>query len=258
MSDIHGRFIWYELMTTSVDGAKTFYGDVVGWTAQDMDMPGGAYTLLQIDGNGVAGVMPMMGDAEAQGLPPNWTGYVAVDDCDAAAAKVKALGGSVFRAPDDIPGIGRFAIVADPTGAVIAIMTPAPMDGERPQPPAGTPGTTGWHELLAGDLAAAVPFYEQLFGWKKDGDMDMGPMGTYQLFANQDGQVGGMMTKPEQAPVPAWLYYFRVPDIESARWRVTDGGGEVMNGPMEVPGGDWVIQAKDPQGASFCLVGKKG
>lgn len=257
MSDFHGRFIWYELMTPDVAGAKRFYGDLVGWTAQDMPMPDMTYTVLQTDGNNVAGAMQMMEGAAAQGIPPNWTGYVAVDDCDAAAAKVKTLGGSVMREPDDIPGIGRVAVIADPGGAVIAIMTPLPQDPPRPAAPMGQPGYTGWNELNAAALEPAWAFYAALFGWKKDGDMDMGAMGAYRLFANQDGQVGGMMKKQEQMPVPAWLYYFRVLDIDAAGGKVTAGGGQVLNGPMQVPGDDWIINGVDPQGAMFSVVGKK-
>src|SRR5690242_1753665 len=114
MSD-HGRFIWYELITPDTAGAKRFYGDVVGWTAQ--------------------------------GMPPNWTGYICVDDCDAAADKIKRLGGAVRQPPTDIPGIGRFAVVADPAGAVFAIMKPIPPEGSRPPPNIGAVGQTGWHEL---------------------------------------------------------------------------------------------------------------
>lgn len=257
MSEFHGRFIWYELITTDPAGAKAFYGDVVGWTSQAMPMPGGDYTVLQADGNGVGGVMEIPPDAKAAGTPPNWTGYIAVDDTDAAADKVKSLGGSVMRPATDIPGVGRFAVVADPTGAVFAIMTPIPMDPPRPQVPRGTLGHCGWHELYAGDLEKAVAFYEQMFGWKRDDAMDMGPMGKYQLFSNQDGQIGGMMTKPADVPMPAWGYYFQVGDIEGAKARVEAGGGKVLNGPMEVPGGDWIVQAQDPQGAMFAVVGKK-
>src|SRR5689334_11691161 len=127
MSD-HGRFIWYELITPDMAGAKRFYGDVVGWTAEDMPaMPGAEpYAVLSFDGNGVAGIMNLGAAMKAEGMPPNWTGYVCVDDCDAAAAKVKQLGGAVHREPMDIPGVGRFAIVGDPGGAVIAIMKPTP------------------------------------------------------------------------------------------------------------------------------------
>lgn len=257
MSDSHGRFIWYELMTPDVAGAKAFYGEVVGWTAQDMPMPDMTYTLLQVDGNGVAGAMPLTPETAAQGVPPNWTAYVAVDDADETAAKAASLGGKVMQQPLDIPGVGRFAIIADPTGAVIAVMTPAPMDPPRPPVQPGTPGHGSWHELYADDLEKAFAFYAELFGWTKDQDMDMGPMGTYRLFANQGGQAGGMMTRPDNIPVPLWLYYFQVDGIEAAAERVKAGGGQVLNGPMEVPSGAWIIQALDPQGAMFALVGSK-
>jgi uncharacterized protein len=260
MSDTHGRFIWYELITPDVAGAKRFYGDLVGWTAQDMPMPDGGgepYSVLSADGNGVGGMMNLGPAMKAQGMPPNWTGYVAVDDCDAAADKVKTLGGSVMRPPTDIPGIGRFAVIADPTGAVIAIMTPAPMDTPRPTLERNALGNVAWHELYAGDLEKAFAFYAELFGWKKDSDMDMGPAGAYRLFSNQEGQMGGMMTKPDNIPTPAWLYYFQVGDIAAAKARVETDGGKVLNGPMEVPGGGWIIQGQDPQGAMFAVVGTK-
>lgn len=257
MTDNHGRYIWYELLTTDPEAAKRFYGDVVGWTWRDMTGGGMTYSVAEADGNGVGGAMTIPPEAKAMNVPPNWSGYVCVDDCDAAAEKIKGLGGSVLRAPDDIPEIGRFAVVADPHGAVFEIMKPLPMDPPRKEFPQGTLGHTSWHELYAGDVAADVAFYEALFGWRKDQAIDMGPMGTYQLFANQDGVIGGMMAKPAQVPRPAWLYYFQIGQIDEAVERVKRGGGQVVNGPMEVPGGDWIIQAVDPQGAMFALVGKR-
>jgi predicted enzyme related to lactoylglutathione lyase len=257
MSD-HGRFIWYELMTPDMAGAKAFYGDVVGWTSSDMPGAEGHYALFGIGGYEVGGLMPLAEEHKAQGVPPNWTGYVAVDDADAAAAKAKSLGGSVMREPEGIPGIGRFAIVADPNGAVLAIMKPTPPEGGRPAPPADGLGLAGWRELYSGPTGETFAFYAALFGWTQDEAHDMGPMGLYQLFSNQDGQVGGMMQKPDNVPAACWLYYFKVGDIDAAAARVKAGGGQVLNGPMEVPSGDWVLQGMDPQGAMFCLMGKKG
>jgi predicted enzyme related to lactoylglutathione lyase len=257
MSDNHGRFIWYELMTDDVDGAKAFYDDVVGWRHEDMSAGGMSYTIVKANGDGVGGMMPIPADAKAMGVPPNWSGYICVDDCDAAAQKVKSLGGQVIRAPDDIPDIGRFAVVADPHGAVFEIMTPLPMDPPRAHAPMGTTGHTSWHELYAGDLDKDFEFYGAMFGWRKDQAMDMGSMGTYQIFANQDGPIGGMMNKPPQAARPGWLYYFQVGDIDAAVGRVTHDGGQVVSGPMEVPGGSWIIRGVDPQGAMFALVGSR-
>lgn len=258
MSDFHGRFIWYELMTSDPAGAKAFYSNVVGWTPQDMPMGDMTYTVLNAGDHGVAGLMQIPQEAAAMGIPPNWTGYVAVDDCDTSAEQAKTLGGSVMRPPMDIPGIGRFAIIADPAGAVIAIMTPTPQDPPRPELPNGTQGSSGWRELYGADPNAGFDFYSQMFGWKKDDAMDMGPMGKYQLFSNQDGQVGGMMRKPENVPMSCWIYYFHAGPIDAAAGRVTSGGGKILMGPMEVPGGDWVLQGTDPQGAVFALIGSKG
>lgn len=255
MSD-QGRFVWYELLTSDPEGAKTFYSKVVGWTPQDMPMPGMTYTLLNVGDRGVAGLMGFQPHMPP-GIPPNWTSYVAVDDCDASAEQAKALGGSLITGPMDIPGVGRFAIIADPAGAVISIMKPTPPEPPGPPLPKRTPGTPGWSELYGADPATGFDFYAQLFGWKHDSDMDMGPMGLYRLFSNQDGQVGGMMRRPEQVPVSCWIYYFFVDDIDAAAKRTTDAGGSILMGPMEVPTGDWVFQARDPQGAVFALLGPK-
>ena len=251
MSD-QGRFIWYELMTPDVAAAKAFYASVLGWSANDM--PDMSYTVMNAGAAGVAGVMGLPDALRAQGVPPNWTGYVAVDDVDAAARKLESLGGSVQKAPQDIPGVGRFAVVADPHGAVFNIMTPLPRDEVQPHPARGAPGYAGWRELMAGNLAADWPFYVEMFGWAQTGEHDMGPMGVYRLFGNQDGEVGGMMTRPEQMPVSAWAYYFEVDDIHAAARRVAEAGGQVRNGPMEAPDGSWVLQGADPQGAAFGLV----
>jgi predicted enzyme related to lactoylglutathione lyase len=259
MSEHHGRFIWYELITTDLDGASRFYEDVVGWTHEDMTNDCMTYRMVKADGNGVGGMLLIPPEAKAMNAPPSWAGYIAVDDCDAAADKIKRLGGQVIRAPDDIPEVGRFAVVADPQGAVFEIMKPFPPPGARPEFPArGVPGHCSWRELYAGDLETAFAFYAEMFGWRKDEAVPMGPMGTYQLYANQDGVVGGMMTKPPQVPRPCFVYYFQVGDIDAAAERVKKGGGQVYMGPMEVPGGDWVLQGADPQGAVFALVGTKG
>jgi hypothetical protein len=158
--------------------------------------------------------------------------------------------------PTDIPNVGRFSVVADPQSAVFALFN-SPNTCDAPLPERGTPGHVGWHELSAADWQKAFAFYSELFGWQKGDAMDMGAMGTYQIFSVGGQPVGGMMNKPPMVPVPNWLYYINVADIDAATDRVKTGGGQILNGPMQVPGGDWIIQGKDPQGAMFALVGKK-
>jgi len=255
MPDPQGCFVWYELMTTDTEGAKAFYGQVVGWGTRDA--PGGLpYTLFTTGEMPVAGLMDLPKEARAMGAPPGWIGYVAVADVDAAADRAKRLGATVHVPPQDIPNIGRFAILADPQRAVFALFRGA--DSGKYEPPApGTPGQIGWHELLAADWERAFDFYAALFGWQKADAIDMGGMGTYQLFAAGGPPIGGMFNKPPMVPAPFWLYYFRVGDIDAAAGRVTGGGGQVLNGPMEVPGGDWILNAVDPQGAHFSLHARK-
>jgi predicted enzyme related to lactoylglutathione lyase len=251
-----GRFVWYELMTTDTAAARRFYGDVVGWGTRDSSMPGMEYTLFTVGEAGIGGLMPLPDEAKKMGVPPNWSGYVAVDDVDATAARVQELGGSVHMPPRDIPEVGRFAVVADPQAAVFILFKPS-LPGDGPAD-LRTQGHIGWHELYTTDWQSAFTFYSALFGWQKDQAMDMGEMGIYQLFSHEGQQIGGMFNKPAEVPVTFWLYYFNVGDIDAAIERVTKGGGRVLLGPMEVPGGMHIIQGQDPQGAMFALVGTRG
>ncbi len=245
-------FVWYELMTTDMDAAEAFYGAVVGWTPQSIPQPDMRYTVMKAGDRMAAGVMALPPEAREAGARPGWVGYVGTDDADASTRKVREAGGMVHREPADIPDIGRFSVVADPQGAMFMLFQP--MGGDNSPAPAGTPGHVGWHELYAADWPSAFDFYAGQFGWTKGRAMDMGPMGTYQLFAAGGDAIGGMMNKPDVIPVPVWLYYFNVEAIDAAAARVTAGGGQVINGPHEVPGGAWIIQCMDPQGAMFALV----
>ena len=256
MAATPSRFVWYELMTTDPAAARAFYTQVVGWQTADAGMPGMDYTLLSAASHQIGGLMALPPEASAAGVPPNWAGYVAVDDVDAKAAALQQAGGSVRRPPADIPGVGRFAVVADPYGAAFCLFK-GNQQGPMTSPAAGTPGTVGWHELMAGALEPAWAFYSQLFGWTKADAIDMGPMGVYQLFTAGDAPIGGMMTRPPEMPVSAWLYYFNVDAIDAGVGRIQAAGGKVVNGPMAVPGGSWIVQASDPQGAMFALVAPK-
>lgn len=259
MSNPHGKFVWYELMTTDTAGAESFYRSVIGWGARDSGQPGMAYTMLTVAGNAIGGMMALPEDACKAGARPGWVGYVWARDVDATAAQVKAAGGAVHRPPADIPGVGRFAVVADPQGAAFALFKCAAEGQAQPPAPApGTPGHAGWHELHAGERESAFAFYSGQFGWTKAEAFDMGgPVGIYQLFATGGAPVGGMMRKMDVFPAPFWLYYFNVDDIDAAAARVTGGAGKVLNGPHEVPGGNWIVQSLDPQGAMFALVGPR-
>ena len=254
MTTKQSSFVWYELMTTDVAAAKAFYGSVVGWSMQDMPMPGMTYTIVSMGEAQVGGIMPIPKDAAAAGMQPCWASYIAVDDVDAGAATVQRLGGKILAPPTDIPTIGRFATVADPQGAMFNLFKPN-RAGERTYSMA--PGQVGWHELHARDFAKAFEFYAAMFGWTSGDAMDMGPMGTYQILKIGDVPVGAVFNSPAADKARFWLYYFNVADIDAALARLTAGGGRLMMGPVQVPGGNWIVQASDPQGAPFALVGPK-
>jgi uncharacterized protein len=256
MVNSHGRFVWYELMTTDMEAAKAFYANVVGWGTRDASMPGMAYTLFTAGGAAVGGLMVLPEDARKKmGAKPSWIGYVGVNDVDAAADRIKHLGGTVHVPPKEIPNISRFSVVSDPQMATLALFKWLKPDQAEPAE-LSTPGRVGWHELLATDWEQAMAFYGELFGWQK-ADADIGAVGTYALFSAGGRTIGGMFTKPAMVPVPFWLYYFNVGDIDAAAKRVKAGHGQILNGPIAVPGGNWIVQCTDPQGAMFALVGKR-
>jgi uncharacterized protein len=114
-----------------------------------------------------------------------------------------------------------------------------------------------WNELATTDPEGAIAFYGQQFGWNQEGDMDMGEMGKYRFIQNRGTTIGAVMPKPAQLPVTLWTYYIGVEDIDRALDAIKAGGGQVLNGPMEIPGGEFAVNAMDPQGASFGLVGPR-
>jgi uncharacterized protein len=252
--DYPGSFVWYELITTDVAAAKVFYADVVGWGTQDAPTPDFPYALLTAGATPVGGVTELPEVARQRGATPRWAGYVGVKNIDAAADRIKGLGGAVYVPPTE-SNIGRIAIVSDPQTANFALvkgLKPAQMKPAGP----GKPGHVGWHELHATDWEKALAFYVELFGWQK-ADFEINTEDPYQPFAVEGLTIGGMLTKPLTEPVPFWLYYFNVGDIDAAAERVQRAGGRIFTGPLELPGGGWIVRCGDPQGAPFALQGKR-
>jgi uncharacterized protein len=253
MVSSHGCFVWYELTTADAEAAKAFYADVVGWGLRDASMPGAAYTLFTAGEVAVAGLIGLPAEAQKMGAQPRWTGYVGVDDVDAATDRLERLGGTVYVPPTAVPDVSRFSVVADPQAATLALVKW--LNPGQPQPAALTlPGHVGWHALCAVNWQKALAFYGELFGWQK---VDAGVAGidTYQLFSAAGQTIGSMSTKPPTVPMPFWLYYFNVGDIDAAVERVKAGGGKILEGPVDAPGDKRIARCTDPQGAMFALTG---
>lgn len=251
-SQNRGRFVWYEHLTKDVKAAIAFYSEVVGWKTQPFAEGGGDYVMWVGSQGPLGGVMKLPDEAAKMGAPPHWMAHVQVDDVDATAALAKRLGGKVYKEPADIPTVGRFAVLGDPQGPAISVFKPA--QGEMTLHDPSKDGEFCWNELLTSDSAAAFGFYSELFGWKIQDEMDMGPVGTYRIFGVGDLRLGGTMTIPPGAPMPPmWIYYASTGDLDAALRRATAKGAKVMNGPMDVPGGGRIAQLTDPQGAAFAL-----
>lgn len=255
-----GSFIWYELMTPDPAGAKAFYDAVVGWDIEPEPAGEMDYRMIRRSSGGNAGgVLRLTDEMRGHGARPVWLGYVGVDDVDATVASAEGDGGKALMPPFDIPNVGRVAMVADPTGAPFYVMKPIPPAGE-PDPTSDVfsvdrPQHVRWNELSSSDQDGAIAFYTRHFGWAQDGAMDMGGMGQYKFIQQGGTTIGAIMTKPPQRPVSMWTFYVGVDDIDRAAEAVTAGGGQILHGPIEIPGGEFSLSGMDPQGASFGLVG---
>lgn len=251
-SDMSAGFIWHELMTSDPDAAKAFYAEVIGWEPVPFPVTGMEYTVVKAGDRGVGGIMAIPDEARASGMQPAWVGYILSKDIDAGIADLQRAGGKLHRGPWEVgAGVGRIAVVSDPQGAMFMLLEPE--GAAQPPVPPMTPGHIGWNELMTDDWEKAFDFYSGLYGWTKGQGIDMEAMGIYQLVALDGVDMGAMMNRPPDIPIH-WGFYFIVDGIDAAVRRVTDGGGQITMEPMEVPGGQWVANCTDPQGAHFGMV----
>jgi predicted enzyme related to lactoylglutathione lyase len=243
-TNLRGRFVWHELLTSDAEGGMSFYRKVANWKNEPYpDVPG--YSVFMGKRGPVGGAMAM------PEMPPTWLCSIGTPDVDAMVNQAVNLGAKLKQGPADIPP-GRFAILTDPQGAAFALYSPNLMDDADPAPQVGE---FSWHELVTTDPDAAWAFYSELFGWEKTTAMDMGPdLGVYQMYGLPGLELGGIYKKPKNYPAPPnWLPYIMVDDAKKATATSNKHGGKVMNGPMEVPGGGWIMMGMDPQGAAFAV-----
>jgi uncharacterized protein len=241
-----GTFSWVDLATADAAGAKEFYGELFGWEAEDMPGEGGTYTMFRLDGKDVAACF-----TQKDGPTPHWNSYVTVEDVDSAVAIAIELGGSVLMPGRDVERIGRMAVIADPTGAAVALWEPR---GHIGAGLVNAPGALCWNDLGTTDLDAAMAFHGELFGWTFEKRMDEDPL-RYMRIRNVDTENGSihLQGEDERGAPPHWDVYFATSDLDGTNSRLTELGGQVLVPPLEVPAGGRVSVAKDPQGAAFGL-----
>jgi hypothetical protein len=245
-ASVRGRFVWHELWTPNSAGAHEFYSELVGWSTQAWEHDA-SYSLF-VGPNG-----PIGGAEVRKAGTPQWVPYLGVTDVDAAAATATRLGGRAQTPPTDLPNGGRHAVLVDPQGATFGVH--ASKTKPEPEAPAAV-GELSWHELATNTAPeTAFTFYAALFGWDEMSRFDMGPMGTYLIFGRNGTQLGGMFDKAAAGKPGAayWLGYVRVDDLEGAVERAKGARGSVLQGPMDVPGGDRIAQIMDPHGAFVAL-----
>jgi|SRR6185437_10614878 len=244
-ADIQGKFLWHELVTADPGAAGAFYGKVLGWTPQAWDKDP-SYTVLLSPKGPVGGIMRPGADAHGASSA-HWLGYVGTSNLEGTIASAQRLGGRIVKGASDIPGGGRYAVLADPQGATFGVYTPS-ATGSSGQPA----DAFAWHELRTSDHAAALRFYRELFGWEQVAVHDMGAMGPYVIFGRGGQQLGGMFSSPGGASAH-WLAYVRVASASKAAETAKAAGGRVISGPQQVPGGSWTAQLADPHGAAIAV-----
>jgi predicted enzyme related to lactoylglutathione lyase len=199
----------------------------------------------------VGGVMQLPDEAAQAGAPSHWVSYISTPDLDSTVADAQRRDARMYVPPTEIPNTGRFAVLADPQGATIASYEPGDQPSREWDPQVGD---VAWNELATTDPKAALDFYRDTFGWELVNEMDMGGGSKYYIFGQDGKQYGGVYAyQPGQQPSPAWTPYVRVTDLDARVDQVRNLGGEVMAGPMEVPGGGRIAIFTDPQGAVCAL-----
>lgn len=244
-----GRFGWHDLMTDDVERARAYYADLAGWTYEESEIPGfGSYPLIRAAGRTWGGLVQNRRDA-----PPHWLSHVIVEDADAASARAEALGGRTLFPPTDVPGAGRFTVIAGPAGAPVSAWRPANPedDGDVPM----VPGAFCWHQLLASQPEVEAPFFSELFGWEASAQ-EVGGL-PYTLFQRKDTgkPAGGMLPKPPGSGGPSsWLAYVVVENADATAARVRELGGSVWVEPTDIPGMGRFLVTGDPSGAMIAFI----
>jgi predicted enzyme related to lactoylglutathione lyase len=247
-----GLFVWHELNTTDIASAADFYSQVIGWKTRDWDQ-NPAYKIWTMGREGRGGLYSIHEEPNALTPPPHWLSYIGTPDVDSTVRQAVELGGKVVTPAYDVPKVGRMAVLQDPQGGMFAVS--AQVERSRYKEP--QLGDFSWHELLTTNRETAFDFYSKLFGWEKMTAMDMGGGNMYQIYGTGGHQLGGIYIPPTGlSGGPIWIPYVMVRDARKVAETAKALGAQIVHGPMEVPGGDWIFTGIDRQMAFFAAHSK--
>lgn len=240
-----GQFVWRENMTSDVAKAATFYKGLFGWKLEEVPMGEHTYTLIYAGERQIGGIMKA--PPQAGNVPPHWASYVSVDDVDKTAVAAVEAGGKVVVPAQDIPDIGRFAVLLDPTGAAFTAWKSKSADTT----PSAMPkrGEFCWEQLSTSDVAKAKAFYEKVLGWTSKSFGDGGDVVT---LSAGEAMVASAMPAPPGVP-PHWMTFVFVGKLADANQKVGELGGKVLMPEIPVPGMGAFSVVQDPNGATIGL-----
>jgi len=252
-----GTFCWVELGTTDQNAAKKFYSELFGWGINDVPMgPDSFYTMFQLNGKDVGAAYQLMQDQIAQGIPPHWLSYVAVESADDTGKAITAAGGNVLKEPFDVFDVGRMAVSQDPTGAIFAIWQPGTHIGVRVK---REDNALCWNELATRDVGAAKKFYSAVFGWDLQTKGDYGMQYTEGYVNGPAGApeaICGMMEMTEEMEgiPPNWMVYYATADCDATAAKAESLGARIHVPPTDIPHVGRFSVIQDPQGAVFSII----
>ncbi|MFF7587331.1 VOC family protein [Kitasatospora purpeofusca] len=246
-----GTPCWADAMFTDLEGAKAFYGDVLGWTFGESSSEYGNYTQAYSDGKAVAAIVPPMPGQDGTAVSA-WCLYLASPDAATTAEKIRAAGGEVLMGPMAVGEFGSMVIAKDPAGVVFGVWQAGTHEGFEKQ---GASGAYTWAEVITRDETAADRFFPAVFPYAVK-RMDSEQV-DYKIFHVREQPVlGRMLAGPTDLPAEAPNYlsvYFAVDDCDATVAKVTDRGGKLYFGPMDSPFGRFAAVG-DPQGAAFGVI----
>jgi predicted enzyme related to lactoylglutathione lyase len=246
MAYLHGKFVWFEHVSNDVEKSRAFYGGLFGWKSGGVPVGDQTYHMIQNETEGIGGFRTAM-----PGVPNHWMCYLSVADVDATVESARAAGAQVLMPPTDFGSIGRGATIADPTGARLSVWRSA--EGDRPDRETVAAGDWYWNECWTPDAAAALAFYERVFGYTHD-SMDMGPQGTYYVLMKDGVARGGLMGSTDPNAQPAWLPYVSVADCDATAKRAAWLGSQNIVPPMDIPDVGRFAVLMDPVGAVIGVI----